>query len=897
VWLAAVLTMGAMTLAIHAAEVGVDQRHLDLSKAWHALPAPPITPYFAPFGDGARAFVGDWTKIPEVQKVYWDTQRLGKYDPAKDPRPINLELEAATIDDWKRMGYNCTYKGNLFSYRVGRFLKKNGMLGAIDQTLWGNWGLPPLSYDGKEGPRQHEGCGSFFVKANYDAGVQLLTNYVKNYGDLDMPKIGDYYITCGWDEVGMREGGWIDYRPEAIVEYRRYLKEVWFRDATPDTDTNKDGCTYNKFTGEHAATWDEVKPPILSPGYYRATQPVDEKWSRPGAYKLWIDFHRYFTFEFYRRTNAEASTKAGKQIECYPFPQAFIMWPGMDYAMGLSMYWNARLNPVLNNEQCWPDGPCMAINYAHTDHFARKYHNVIMGWSWFWFANKGERLYGPYDIERGLARMMGHSVDGIHHWLYSPQYRSKYQGQRLQLATWYNFLASHYATFLAKSAPPAPQVAVLMPDYTGYFYRQFTHPKMDHTYLSQGLTEAGIPYEIISEEELDLETDALKPYKLLCVVSSEWTTPTIRRRIEAFIARGGTVLVGTDALSLDITMGKRTDFLENVCGAKLTHKYKNPFSPSMQTAEEEAWGAELNGLGVLSLQGGGEIGGDVDKPGVFAKLWKAQDGQPVRDEEAWKKMDAVLAKLPAKGRGDLAQSAIDMRQVPRIKYLSETGAPDNLPAYGEIDVATVTKGKPIAWYGKDICGIETEHTVWLGTSPGMSLHALAPRKSMSQMTEPCNPFLTTVPDEYSGHQPYVNLLAYAVRKAGVKPVVSVTLHEHTPCNLEVLPRTDAVGNLLVFIINHDKTEATYHVAMDPEYVKKTLPRHATAWNLLKAEVIEKDTDGAFELAVPASRVAVVYVGSEKVLGPMRDAQANITRKDMSVPKYFLDHPELNTAEW
>ncbi|HUT33918.1 MAG TPA: hypothetical protein VNE39_10575 [Planctomycetota bacterium] len=864
----------------------VDKARLRLFEAWHALPVPPITPYSGPFTGEARAFVG---KVPpEVQKAFFDWKRQGTYDPDKDPRPINTEFEAAMLDEWRRMGYNAAYKGHAFTYRVGRFLKKHGMLGAIDQTLWNATQEGATHCDGTKAPRPREACGSFLAPANHDEGVRTLVDFVTHHGEPDMVKVGDTYLTCSWDEVGMRTRATIDYRPEAIAEYRRFLADVWFADRSPDRDTNRDGRTYNAFTGETLTSWDDVTPPILSPRFYSTPQPVDEKWSRPGAYKLWMDFHRYYTFEFFRRINEEASAKLGKRVECYPFPQAFIVWPGMDCFWGMSVYWNARLNPVITNEQCWPDSPAMAVNYAQTDRLARRWRNPIMGWSWFYFADEARDFYDrPGDIERALARMMGHRVDGIHHWLYCPQYRGRHQVQRQQLAYWHNFLAKHYRSFLADSAPPPAEVALLLPDYTGYFYRMYTHPKVDYAYTAQALVEAQIPFEIVAEEEIELEPDALAPYKALYIVASEWTTPTIRQRVSEFIARGGHVFLSGDSLSLDIPTGRRTDFLAETFGIRLQHKAKNPFFPSTQTPEEEAWGIEL-GKALPAFQHH-----DLHKPGVVSKLWKLADGKPLRDEDAWTKLDAAMAKLPAKGRGGIEQSPIDMRTPPVVRYEPSLCPAKELTTYGEINTGAVTKGKPVAWHGDRVCGVETERTLWLGTRPGMDMHAIAPRMPLSRTTEPCNPFLAEVSDNYRTHKPYVDLVACSARKAGVKPLVQLSLQGEVPCNLEVLPRVDDRGNLMVFVVNHDATEAAYDVAIDPAAV----PKRSVALNLLKGETIEEATDGKFKLAVPPWRVAVFFVGAGQVLKRVQAAQAELAAMDLSVPEHFRKRPELNEGLW
>ena len=898
--LAAVLA--APTRVGHAASVApIEPWRLKLYEAWRAMPVPPITPYSGPFTGEARAFVGKLdrkSKDPKVQaalKAYFDWKRLGTYDPEQDPRPINLEFEKATLEDWRRMGYNCSYKGHAFTYRCGRWLKKHGLLGAIDQTAWGVRGPAPLSFDGKEGRRQPEACGSFFVTQNYDAGVTTLVNFATNYGERDLLKVGGVYITSSWDEVGIRTRRTIDYRPEAVAEYRKYLQDVWFQDASPAEDTKGDGRTYAAFTGERLEAWDQVRPPRLSPRFYSSPQPGDEKWTRPGAFKLWLDFHRYYTCEFFRRINEDASRRLGegRRIECYPFPQAFIIWPGADVHYGLSQYWNCRLNPIVNVEQCWPESPATALNYVLIDRLARKFKNLVMGWSWFYFGKEAHDLYdGPFDNGRALARMMGHRIDGIHHWLYSPIYRGRDRRQRKQLAYWHNVLAHHYASFLSTSAPPPAQVALLMPDYTGYFYRNFMYPKMGWAYTADALQQAQLPYEIVTEEELELDPDTLGQFKVLYVVGSEWTTPTIRRRIRAFLDGGGTVYANVDSLSLDIPSARRTDFTEKTFGVRIARKHKNSFLPSTQDAAEEAWAAALNGWGKPTwLQGH-----HVHKPEGHAAIWKREGGKLVRDDAKWRELDAAMGRMPTRVRG-IDQRPIDMRKPPKIRYSKGVGPTEPTVTWSEVDTATVLRGKPIAWLGDEACGVETERTVWLGTRPGMSLHAISPRMSMNRTTEPCNPYVTAVSPSYQTHRPYVDIIAYAARKAGVKRLVTVTRNGRIPCSLEVLPRVDERGTLMALVISHDASGADYQVTIDPAHLAAPGLQGAEAFDLLNERVIETATDGRFPLTVPPWKVAVFMVGTAQALAPVKKAQARLNALDLSVPKYFRDRPKLNEGEW
>ena len=900
----------------------------DLYKNWKALPEPPVTPYGPPFGQDPRAFLTKWldwdkndTAAQENFKAFGDYGHVGLgggYDYRKDPRPVNEEYEKASLEDWDRMGYNCIYKGNYFSFLGGEFLKEKGLLGAIDQTLFGQMGPPPLQFDGQEGARQREACGSFFSTNNYNAGVRALTGMGTVYRK-HLFTVMDHVLTCSWDEVGLRTRAQMDYRDPMKTEFRKYLAEVWFQDKTPDKDTNKDGRTYNAFTGENLASWDQVEPLHVSldwaqPAWgnegrtFSKMPEVDTViFDQPGRYKLLVDFHRYFTFEFFRRVNEEASQnikKAGLpgRITCYPFTQHFIIWPGANQRHGNSFYWLHRLSPVVNVEHMWSEQPVMNLNYAITDRLAPRHKNVVMGWVWFYFGNEGTLFFnGPHDMDRAMARMMGHTVDGTHHWLYTPIYRGRDQKQGKQIAYWQNFFKMHYPGYLNKAAPVKPQVAMLMPDMSGYFYRYFQYPKQDFGWTAEAFQNLQYPWHLLTEEEIELGETDLSDYKVLYVVGSEWSTPTIRERIAAFIKQGGVVFANVDSLTLDVPTGKRIDFLEKHFGVRIERKHKNSFYPSTQSVEESLWAIPFDTWGnPFKLQSG--VVFKLDEAAGWAKLYKSgpdgkmlrdKDGKLVRDEEIWKQLDAAMAKMPKEVKG-IKQSPLDMRTPPAVRYAEGVGFTNAVVTWGEVNEATPVGGaRPIAWWGDKVVGIEGEKTVWFGTREGMSLHAIAQRMNLAAATEPCNPFPSEIPDTYEGNRPYAEALGYAARKAGVTRPVTITLDGKLPMNLEVLPRTATDGTLMVVVISHDKTGGEYDVAVDPALV----PKGAVAWEMLTEKELEKDTDGRFKVSVPNWGVSVILLGTPGNLKPIQAVQAKLNRKDLSVPKYFVDRPHLNENQY
>ena len=99
---------------------------------------------------------------------------------------------------------------------------------------------------------------------------------------------------------------------------------------------------------------------------------------------------------------------------------------------------------------------------------------------------------------------------------------------------------------------------------------------------------------------------------------------------------------------------------------------------------------------------------------------------------------------------------------------------------------------------------------------------------------------------------------------------------------------------MVVVINHDKTQTTYDVTVDPTTLRtRKIDADAVAWDLLRARPLKQNGPGKFRLEVPPLRVSVFFLGSEQVLGPMKVAQAKLDAMDFSVPAYFKERPELN----
>ncbi len=98
---------------------------------------------------------------------------------------------------------------------------------------------------------------------------------------------------------------------------------------------------------------------------------------------------------------------------------------------------------------------------------------------------------------------------------------------------------------------------------------------------------------------------------------------------------------------------------------------------------------------------------------------------------------------------------------------------------------------------------------------------------------------------------------------------------------------------MVIVISHDETEAEYDVAVDDAYVRK----ETAVWDMLAGKRLPREADGRFKLKVPSWGVSVFLLGQEAATKPIREVQARLNQKDLSVPKYFADRPHLNEPEW
>jgi hypothetical protein len=67
--------------------------------------------------------------------------------------------------------------------------------------------------------------------------------------------------------------------------------------------------------------------------------------------------------------------------------------------------------------------------------------------------------------------------------------------------------------------------------------------------------------------------------------------------------------------------------------------------------------------------------------------------------------------------------------------------------------------------------------------------------------------------------------------------------------------------------------------------------------MLREQTLETKSDGHFQLAIPAWGVSVLMVGAPAKLRPIKILQAELNKKDLSVPQYFRDRPQLNEPEY
>jgi hypothetical protein len=139
----------------------------------------------------------------------------------------------------------------------------------------------------------------------------------------------------------------------------------------------------------------------------------------------------------------------------------------------------------------------------------------------------------------------------------------------------------------------------------------------------------------------------------------------------------------------------------------------------------------------------------------------------------------------------------------------------------------------------------------------------------------------------------VEAIGKAAEKAGVTRSIAFKRDGRLPLNLEVMPRANANGTLMVVVVNHDGTDAEYDLEFSPAFALET----HEVFDLLAGKTIGRSAAKPLRHRIEPWGVSVLLIGDPQHLAPIAKVQARLATKDMSVPQYFVDHPELNTNEY
>lgn len=792
--------------------------------------------------------------------------------PGHWPKGTDIDKHRQEIfKDFQVMGFNGIYKRDQDGPYGSDLFKDKGGFGLMIQARFDGNGPRVMGADGNPAPfyfkkeRFHPWCKSIFAEENalnfYKDQVEL----AQKYGPEKLFHVGDTLVLSSWDETGIYTRRQIEYGYSAKEEYIAFLRDQVFHDAGPGEDTNKDEWTYNRVTLSNLKSWDEVPLPV-----------IEDRYKQPGAWKLWYDFHGYYTALFFQRGSRYMSEKLNQPVVLFNFPHAMVKWPSAANAGGVDLYWEARLGRVLTVEDCQWDHPGTTIHYAIINQLSRRYQLPVMGWSWF--GPDANRANDPREIERGLARQMGNDSHGLIMWLYSDipygTWREKPEA-REALAKWHHIYQAHW-DFLRHAAVPAPQVAVLFPRNTGNMYRKYGYPKADYGWACQALSELHVPYEIIMDNQLELEPKVLDDYKVLVVPSATWESPQIRETIARFIDNGGYVMATGDSLLMDTASGNMTDFLFAEFGVRPTNLFKGTFQPSYGSLEEEAWATEH----AKKFQNP-TWAGDKDK-----SIFKTSKdiATPVDFSDA--DLQMLRSALPAVSGTGLEQSLYDPRLPQIIKAeTANSWVPENYRTYHDIITAEVgPKATVVATYGTQPVAAETEKTLWVGFRPGVDHAALFPVYQLRTFGEPIWPFEINTARNAAERAAPTRWFDRIIEKSGIDRPMIVTHEGEAAPEIELLTRAASNGDRLIFLINHD-LEIGGRYTLSGSVLKKL----KAVGDVRAGKKLALSDDGAIHIQIAPGTVALLAAGSESFVNSRLEAQKR-------VPTNIPPMPVFSTAQ-
>ena len=771
----------------------------------------------------------------------------------------NDETRAAWLDDYLEMGFTGTYKSDSDRPHGGRLFIEKGLHGFMLQTPFANRGDPVLDADGKPAPfpvlkrigRRHPYCNSVFSPRNAEAYYAYLIRFGRDYGLKNLFRVGDTVVMSSWDETGLYSRKFMEYGYTAKAEFAKYLSEVAFQDTHPHQDTNRDGRTFNRETGLALTDWSDVPLPRR-----------EERYARPGLWRHFIDFHGYYTYLFFRRGSLILSKAFHQETELFTFSHGTAKWPGRTSQIGLDLYWQSKLNRVLTVEDCQADYPGSNIHYALTDQLSRRYGLPVMGWSWWW--PDAERSNDPLEFGRALARAMGHNCHGLNFWVYGTSWGDK-PAARAAVAHWHRVFQAHW-DFLRTATVPVPQVAVVRSRNTANMYPDWEYPKLDYGWTIAALTEAHVPFEVIVSNHVECEPEILNDYRVLLIPTATWESPRFRAALERFLQRGGYVYTNGDSFLLDNVSGRSVPFLARHFAVSPKKKHKGLFAPTYDCSDEHEWREEhASKWQSVTWKGRPHAVGSTTVPLTIA------------DDD----VRALREALPETSGTGLRQQLLDPREQQWITAISkDVGLPAKYRTFHDIVTGDVGPGgTALATYNGEVCAVETDRALWTGFRPGFDHACIFPLDLMRKWGEPTWPFDDQLSRDAAGRAAPRNWLTRIVKKAGIKPRVDVSM-DGDPCpHIEVLLRSDADGNALIFVINHEGKAGTYRLGGDALRTREALCEVRTGtW-------LKRRDDGSCALRIPSFDVALVAAGTKAFAEARLAAHRGIKRDVKPMPAF------------
>lgn len=712
---------------------------------------------------------------------------LAQWQNFKTMPVLNYSWSQDIFQELRDIGITGIYKKDRLPPAGGQKFLAAGLHGFMLQAHFINDKEKVIGYDGKpvRPGKTHSWCSSIFSQKNKSKYYAYVARELKNYGINNLFTVGNTIVVSSWDETGKRSRSMLEYGYDAREEFIRYLKTVIFKSDSPAGKPG-DAWTFNRATQLDLASWDEVYLPAL-----------ESRYENPGLWRLWMDFHAYYTIYFFYNAGKQTSNALNRDVELYTNLDGDFKWPGIASQQGEDMYWQARIQRIICALTSRADGPGSELAHAFTDQLSRRYQRPVIGLSQFY--PNANRDNDPKKISRALAKMMGHNIHGFIFWVYGQEWNEKPEA-RNALGYWHKLFNIHWP-FLAKAWSPSPQVAVVYPRNTANMYPHWTYPKKDFGWLVQALKESHIHFEIIADNQVEESPEILGDYKVLLIPGATWEGKRFYSAVEKFVNSGGFVYTDGDSLSMNMETGQREQLLERVFKVRFDEKNKGLIQPTFDSIGEFEW-----------REGHAKAWQKVNwLPFDLDKGQKPSEIIPVNMEN--EEFQELAHTCPTRSGTGIKQRLLD----PRIKhFVAAVGETKNLPAthrtFHDIVTASVLKGgNVVANYNGKACAIETGQTLWTGFRAGFDHAMRFPIKSMGENGESIWPFEKDLSTNAAGRRSSSQWLTRIIEKAGIKPLVEISLNGEISSNVQATVRSDEKGNSFIILTNHEEHSGDYQL--------------------------------------------------------------------------------------